>query len=142
MAGNTPYTLLQVIGINSQFIFQTGLFNDDCKLWKQRDPDNKTWTQFKTFFSTSHQELRKLQATPKGVSYHSANHVGQHAANHVYQQETVDDISNLSTSTAIDCASVASITSTNSNLAAALMLSNSKLFTTLQDVALLTGTIL
>ena len=31
-ARNTPYTLLQVVGIAYQFIFQTGLFNDNCKL--------------------------------------------------------------------------------------------------------------
>ena len=45
-AGNTPYTPLQVVGIDFQFIFQTVLFNDDCKLWKLRDPSNKTYTQF------------------------------------------------------------------------------------------------
>ena len=33
-AGNTPYTPLQVVGIAYQLIFQTGLCNDNCKLWK------------------------------------------------------------------------------------------------------------
>ena len=31
-AGNTPYTLLQVVGIAYQLIFQTGMFNDNFKL--------------------------------------------------------------------------------------------------------------
>ena len=32
--GNTLYTLLQVVGIAYQLIFQTRLFNDDCNQWK------------------------------------------------------------------------------------------------------------
>ena len=44
--GNTLYTPLQVVGIAFQLIFQTVLFNDNCKLWKLRDPSNKTYTQF------------------------------------------------------------------------------------------------
>ena len=138
---NTPYTLLQVVGISYQFIFQTRLFNDNCKLWKRRDPSDKTWTQFKTFFFNAHQQLRKLQATTAGAGYHASNHVDQHAANHVYQQETVDAISNLATTTASDPVLVATLTATNRTLAAALTLSNSKLVTALQDVARLTGTI-
>ena len=31
-SGNMPYTPAQVIGIACQLVFQTGLFNDDCKV--------------------------------------------------------------------------------------------------------------
>ena len=140
-AGNTPYTPLQVVGIAYQLIFQSGLFNDDCKLWKRRDLADKTWTQFKTFFATAHQELRVSQATTTGAGYHAANHGNQHAANHFYRQETVSAISNLATATASDHALVATLAVTNITLAAALTLSNSKLVTALQYVARLTGTI-
>ena len=119
------------------------MFNGDCKLWKQRDPADKTWTDFKIFFATAHQELRESQATTAGASYHTANHVNQHAANHVYQQENFDPISNLATATvtASNRVSVATFTATNSTLSAALILSNSKLVTALQDVSRLTGTV-
>ena len=33
--GDTPYTPAQVIGIAFQLMFQTGIFNDDCKLWRR-----------------------------------------------------------------------------------------------------------
>ena len=33
-AGNTPYSLEQVIGIALQIVYQTSLFLDDCKAWK------------------------------------------------------------------------------------------------------------
>ena len=94
-AGNTPYTPLQVVGIAYQLIFQNGMLNDYCKMWKQQDPANKTWTQFNKFFATAHKELRESQATTAGAGYHAVNHV-----NHVYQQETVDTMSNLATATA------------------------------------------
>ena len=117
------------------------MFNDDCKLWKRRDPADKTWTKFKTFFATTHQELRESQATTAGPDCHAANHVDHQAANHIYRQETLNAIVNLATATASDRASVATLTNTNSTLAATLTMRNSKLVTALQDVAYLTGTI-
>ena len=59
-AGNTLYTLLQVVGIAYQLIFQTGMFTNNCKQWKRRDPANKNWTKFKIFFATAHQEFWEL----------------------------------------------------------------------------------
>ena len=140
-AGNTLYTPLQVVGIAYQLIFQTGMFTDDCKQCKRRDPADKTWTEIKIFSSTAHQELRKFQATTAGAGYHAANLVDHQAANQLYQQEIFYAIANLAAATARDHASVATLTTTNSNLAAALTLSNNKLVTNLQDVARLTGTI-
>ena len=83
----------------------------------------------------------KSQATTAGAGYHAANIVDHQAANQLYQQETVYAITNLATSTASDHASVATLTTTNSNLADALTLSNNKLVTALQDAARLTVTI-
>ena len=34
-AGDTPYTPAQDVGIDFQLVFQTGIFNDDCKLWRR-----------------------------------------------------------------------------------------------------------
>ena len=56
--GDTPYTPAQVVGINFQLVFQTGIFNDNCKLWRRQPADVKTWTRFKDVFATSHQEWR------------------------------------------------------------------------------------
>ena len=41
-AGDTPYTPAQVVGIAFQLMFQTGLFNDDCKLWRRQPADVKS----------------------------------------------------------------------------------------------------
>ena len=93
------------------------------------------------FFATTHQELRELQATTAGAGYHSDNHVDHQATIRVYLQENVGTISNLATTTSSQRMSVATLISTNISLAAALMLSNSKLVAALQDVARLTSTI-
>ena len=66
-AGDTPYTPSQVVGINFQLVFQTGIFNNECKLWRRQPVDVKTWTQFNEFFATSHQEWRESQTTTAGA---------------------------------------------------------------------------
>ena len=94
----------------------------------------KTWTGFKTFFATAHNEWRESQSTTAGSEFHSANHVQEQAATQLYQQETVDTISNLATATANDCATVATLTATNITLTSALTACQIQLVEALQDV--------
>ena len=63
-------------------MFQTGIFNDDCKLWRRQPADVKTWNHFKEFFATAHQEWRESQTTNAGAVFQSGNHAYQ-LANHV-----------------------------------------------------------
>ena len=72
-AGQTPYTHEQVVAVAYQLVFQTGLFLDDCKIWRRKDPADKTWTAFKIFFATSHQECQELQVTTAGACFQTAN---------------------------------------------------------------------
>ncbi len=57
-AGLSPYSTEQVTNNAYQLIFATGMFFDDCKIWKRRDAAYKTWDQFKTDFAESHREFR------------------------------------------------------------------------------------
>ena len=50
-----PYTPAQVVIIDFQIVFQTGLFNDDCNLWRRQPVEVKTWIHFKEYFATVHQ---------------------------------------------------------------------------------------
>ena len=54
--GDMPYTLAKVVGIAFQLVFQTGLFNNNYKLWQHQPADVNSWTHLKEFFPTSHQE--------------------------------------------------------------------------------------
>ena len=54
-AGDTPYNPAQVVGIAFQLVFQTGIFKNDCKLWRRQPEGVKTWTHFNEIFATAHQ---------------------------------------------------------------------------------------
>ena len=56
-AGNAPFTPVQVVNTAFNVIFTTGMFNDDCKVWKRKPSDTRTWAQFKIYFAITHQEL-------------------------------------------------------------------------------------
>lgn len=132
-AALTPYTPEQVVSTAYQCIFATGLFTEECKVWKRRTSADKTWANFKTAFSLAHRELREARLTTAGATgYSSANSVVQ-SAGHVHQQETIDAIANLATATSHDRASVATLTATNSTLTAELTKVNAKLVNALQD---------
>ena len=72
-AGDTPYTPAQVIVIAFHLLLQTGLFNDNCKLWWRQPADDKTWTRFKEFFATDYQEWLESQTITAGAVFQS-NH--------------------------------------------------------------------
>ena len=125
-ARNTPYSYEQVVSIAFQLVFQTGLFPDDCKIWKRQAPELNTRPGFKAFFATAHKEWRESLVSTAGAGFQSANHA--------YQQDTVDSISNLATATESDCASIAALTATNRTLYDRLATNNSKLITALQEI--------
>ena len=121
-------------------MFQTGILNDYCKLWQRQPADVKTWTCFKEFFSTAHQEWRESQTTTAGAVFQSGNHAYP-SANLAYQNETAEAIANLATATASDRASVAALTATNSNLTADCKATHFQLLIALQDLAKLHVTV-
>ena len=43
-AGKAPSSAAQVVNTVYNLIFQSGLYQDDCKLWKRRPEGEKTWT--------------------------------------------------------------------------------------------------
>ena len=57
-AGETPYTPAQVVGIAFQLMFQTGIFNDDCKLWQRQPVDVKTWNRIKELCRSEERRIR------------------------------------------------------------------------------------
>ena len=66
-ASNNLYSAEQVVTANYNLVFKTGMFSDDCKMWRRCDPADKTWMHFKTYFTVAHQELCKLQQTSQGA---------------------------------------------------------------------------
>ena len=132
-AGSTPYSPAQVLAVAYQLVFQTGIFADDCKIWKRRPAIYKTWLQFKIDFTISHQEYRESQVTtPAAAGFHASPPESAHL-------ETIDAIANLATATAADRTAVANLTTTNATLTAELVAANAKLVTALEQIAALTS---
>jgi hypothetical protein len=130
-AGNTPYSPQQVVATAYQLLFATGMFPDECKVWKRRDPAYKTWDHFKRDFALSHREFREARVTSAGAGYQSANVA--------YEQDTIDAIANLATATAHDRQTVSTLSATNSSLTQELATVNRKLVTALLENTRLTS---
>ena len=134
---DNSYSAEQVVTVAYNLVLKTGMFVDDCKLWRRRGAGDKTWQKFKTYFTMAHQELRKSYQTSQGAGYHAANNAFvQTAADTDLQQETADAIANLATA---DRATVATLIETNSKLAQELITVNSKLVIALESNKRLTS---
>ena len=93
------------------------MFADDCKFWRRRVAINKTWQHFKKNLIMAHQELCESHQTTQITGYHAANNVFVQTADDLdLQQEAVDAIAELATSTVADLATVATLIKTNSKL--------------------------
>ena len=56
--GKDPYTPRQIVNIAYTLLFNTGVYHDDCKTWRQKSIAEQTWEAFKTFFTKANQDLR------------------------------------------------------------------------------------
>ena len=131
-AGQTPYSPAQILNIAYQGIFRTGIFADDCKIWKRQQAGYKTWDQFKIDFRVAYKEYNEaLDIAPRAVGFHAAGRVDSH-------ESTIDAIANLATATAADRTAVANLTDTNASLTKSLAKTNEKLITALTQVSTLT----
>jgi rubrerythrin len=131
-AGQTPYTPEQVLSIAYQLVYRTGIFADDCKIWKRQAAPYKTWPQFKIDFALAYQEYNEsLDIAPSAAGFHAQEIADQN-------DDTIAAIANLATATAEDRQAVANLTSTNATLTKELAASNGKLIAALTLVNTLT----
>jgi hypothetical protein len=131
-AGQTPYTPAQILSIAYQGVFRTGIFADDCKIWKRRAAGYKTWEQFKADFRVSYTEYSEaLDVAPRAAGFHAEDYPSPH-------DSTVDAIANLATATAADRTAVANLTATNAAMTLSLAKTTDKLIAALTHVGTLT----
>ena len=131
-AGQTPYSPEQILSIAYQGIFRTGIFADDCKLWKRKDAAYKTWEHFKFDFRVAYKEYNEaLDVAPSAAGFHAEDSADTH-------DNTIDAIANLATATAADRTAVANLTDTNASLTKQLGKSSEKLIAALTQVNTLT----
>jgi hypothetical protein len=116
VAGGQPYGASMIINVAYTLVFDTGLFPDACRAWQSRAIAAKTWSQFKIDFTTAHREFRLTNQTAHQSGFHSTNVMIEQGRDDL-MQETADAIAQLATATASDRSTVATLTTTNANLA-------------------------
>jgi hypothetical protein len=57
-AGNMPYTTPQIVNTAYNILFRTGMFNDECKVWRKKKDHERTWIEFKKEFTVAHMDLK------------------------------------------------------------------------------------
>ena len=107
-AGNQAYTNDQILNAAYTIVFNTGMFFEDCKAWRQLPVAGKTWDNFKAHFNEAHQQQHIQQATMQHSGYHKAN-MAHHAFSY---EETATALANLATATAADRQTMSNLTST------------------------------
>jgi hypothetical protein len=115
-AGGVPIGPSQQINIGYAKIFATGQFMSACRRWNEKPAAEKTWTHFKSHFAAAHRQHRQMQGEPAAHAvYHSANAVMTQSEDHM-AEATIGALENLATSTTADRGVVAALTQTNSRL--------------------------
>ena len=71
--GGEEITESQLVRYGYDHIFDTGLFNDACTKWRNKDPTYHTWDNFKTFFTAKVNDY--LQNTTAANAQYSAAQV-------------------------------------------------------------------
>ena len=141
--GNTSYSPAQVFATAFQLLFATNMFLEYCKTWKLKPDAEKTWANFKTYFSLANREFHETSTTTAGGGFTAANSAESlscHYPNAAYQQKTVNAITNIASPTAHDCESVATLIATVATLTPELAATNAKLIKAWVETSKLTAT--
>jgi hypothetical protein len=116
VAGGKPYGAAMIVNVAYTLVFNTGLLPDACRMWQSRAIAGKTWAQFKLDFATAHREFRLTNQTAQQSGFHSANMMIEQGRDGS-MQDTIYAIDQLTTATASDCGTVATLTTNNAKLA-------------------------
>ena len=90
------------------------MFFDECKLWCNKQPNDKTWANFKTHFLEAQRDLRLQQQTTQSAGFH-AHYINQYQDENK-ENETATALANLATATAADRQAFTALVTTNTSL--------------------------
>lgn len=119
VAAQVPYTPAQIVCIAFTIVENLGLYYDGVKEWRRKTTGDKTWENFKVFFSQEFREVRPVPRTSRAEGYAQfCVATGQaNAVLHQQMQEThATALANLATATASDRKTVSDLTATNARL--------------------------
>ena len=94
-----------------QLVFNTRIFAADCREWNKEATDEKRLPHLKVIFAAAHREWRFSLQNDTGAPYATAQNVTANPDDGYLQQETVDAIANLATTTASGRSAITQLTS-------------------------------
>jgi hypothetical protein len=112
--GHVPFTIHQILQTTYHAVSTSGYYNEACKEWRRRPPNQKTWALFKTFFAAEYHDLKEQQRLNVTQSnFHSANQAVELTA------DISTALDNLAMAATTDRDIVAQLTQANQALTAA-----------------------
>jgi hypothetical protein len=106
----------QQINVGYAKIFATGHFMSACRRWNEKHAIEKTWTQFKSHFAAAHRQHKQMQGgSPATAGYHSANAAVGKTEDQL-SEATIEALANLATVTTADRGVVAALARANARL--------------------------
>ena len=130
--GEAPFTLKQIVDTALLCLEKTGVFNDDLKEWNQLPLLNRNWSTFRVHFAKVHREWKANLRLTTGQNFPRANAVDSTIMT-THQADTVDALANLATTTAVDMATVATLTDTIAQISSVLASAQAKFISSLLD---------
>ena len=109
------------------------MFNDDLKECNLKPLLSRDWTKFRVHFPKVHCEWKANLRLTAGQNFPRANAVDTSTATMNHQGDTVDALTNIVTATAVDRATVATLTDTIAQLSSELASDQAKLILSLSD---------
>ena len=58
-AGKAAFTTQQIVNTACNLVYDTGVFVDECKVWRKKEQANQTWAEFQRLFTEAHQNLQE-----------------------------------------------------------------------------------
>ena len=124
-----PYTPVQVVNTAYGLVEKTGVFEIDCRKWRDRAGGTtapKDWNAFKNFFRKAHKDWELYtKRTSARSHYGQANAAFPH--DNQVDNATITALANFATSTASDRAALSKLTDTVQELTAELKAARSKI---------------
>ena len=70
-----PYLPTQVVDLVYMIVSAQPVLRSEFRRWIRKDPVYQNWPIFQTFFTSVHQELRKIDTLVDKNGFHSANDI-------------------------------------------------------------------
>ena len=68
-AGKVAFTTQQIANTAYNLVYDTGVFIDECKVWRKKEQANQTWEEFQCLFTEAHQDLQESRTTSRSSGH-------------------------------------------------------------------------